>query len=172
MGSPSMGNFDSSAGQSGGSCDQNCQSPPLDSHQSIPPNLNMNISRSQAELAKPVALARGANWAWDRPQRTQTAIVRAIRIRCYVDRWEIMPEKGSSKPPVTIGFDGSPTERAEKLATEVRKRVESWGVALAGGHWTPVLHVDVAADADWRFTQLQRLMEGSGIDVQRKETIR
>lgn len=143
----------------------------MEPNQPIPNNLNVNLNRSQAELAKPVALARGANWAWDRPQRTQTAVVRAIRLRCYLDRWEVLPEQGSSRTPLIVRFEGPPAQRAEELAKIVRKRVESWGVALAGGHWTPALHVDVASDAEWRFTQLQRLMESSGIDVQRKNTI-
>ncbi len=162
----------SMAGPSGGSNSQNSQfAENLDPNQPIPPSLNMNLSKGQAELARPVALARGANWAWDRPQRTQTSVIRAIRIRCYVDRWVLLPDKGTNGAPETIDFEGTPAQRAEKLAEAVQRRVESWGVALAGGYWTPVLHVDVARDADWRFDQLQRLMQGSGIDVLKKETI-
>jgi hypothetical protein len=44
-------------------------------------------------------------------------------------------------------------------------------MALNNGHWAPVLHVNVAEEAEWRFQQLQRLMEGSGIDVVRKAKI-
>ena len=170
-GSTSTGSMSASAGQADGDCGPDCQNPNMDPNQSMPSNLNVNLNRNQQEIAKPLALARGANWAWDRPQRTQTAVVRAIRVRCFSDRWEVPPEKGSSRNPVIIGFNNLPAQRAEELAKVVRKRVENWGVALAGGHWTPVLHVDVASDAEWRFTQLQRLMEGSGIDVQRKNTI-
>jgi len=159
------------AGQAGGTCDQDCQSQQMDPNTPVPNNLNVTLNRSQAESARPVAAARGANWAWDRPQRTQTAVVRAIRVRCYNDCWIVLPEKGSHRPPDTIRFDDPPEKRAEQLAKIVRRRVENWGVALAEGHWTPVLHVEVASDADWRFSQLQRLMEGSGLDVQKKGTI-
>lgn len=164
-------NADGLSSPRSGATDQDRQSPAIDPNTPIPNNLNVNVSRRAAEMARPLAMARGANWAWDRPQRTQTAVIRSIRVRCYNDRWVILPEKGSNRTPETILFEGTPVERAELLAKAVRRRVEGWGVALAGGHWTPVLHVDVASDADWRFDQLQRLMEGSGIDVQRKETI-
>lgn len=164
-------NADGLSSPRSGATDQDRQSPAIDPNTPIPTNLNVNVSRRAAEMARPLAMARGANWAWDRPQRTQTAVIRSIRVRCYNDRWVILPEKGSNRTPETILFEGTPVDRAERLAKVVRRRVEGWGVALAGGHWTPVLHVDVASDADWRFDQLQRLMEGSGIDVQRKETI-
>ncbi len=135
------------------------------------PSVQMNLSNQRAEQARPVAQTRGANWAWRGPSRTQTAVVRSIRMRCYVDRWELLPDNGSVGRPEIIPFDGTPADRASQLAAAVGRRVESWGVALAGGHWTPTLHVDVASDADWRFQQLSRLLESSGIQVVRRDTI-
>ena len=92
-------------------------------------------------------------------------------MECHQDCWVVLPDKGAKDPPITIELVGTPVERTEKLATVVRQRVDSWGVALAGGHWTPILHVDVASNADWRFDQLSRLLEGSGLEVVRRETI-
>ena len=46
-------------------------------------------------------------------------------------------------------------------------RLGTWGVALAGGHWKPVLVVDVAYGGQSRFQQLVQLLEGSGVEIQR-----
>jgi hypothetical protein len=136
-----------------------------------PPSFNLNTQLNQntsRESSTPVARTRGRNWAWAQGPPTATPVVRSIRLQCLNDRWIVMPESGSSKPPIEIPFDGSPRERAERLATVIAERVEGWGIALTGGHWQPVLSVEVAPDADWRFDQLRQLLEGSGIEVQRR----
>lgn len=134
-------------------------------------SLNMNLSKNSSETAKPIAQTRGRDWAWRDGNRSQTAIIRAIRLQCYADRWVLLPDRGSKATPTIINLDGTLAQRAEKLAEAVTHRVDGWGVAVAGGHWAPVLHVEVASNAEARFQQLQRFMEGSGIDVVRKATI-
>lgn len=135
-------------------------------------NVGMNFDMNKkSQDAKPVAQSKGRGWAWRDGNRSQTAIVRAIWLQCYKDRWIVRPDKGSNNSALTIKLEGSPMQRAERLAAAVQQRVEGWGVALAGGHWAPVIHVEVASDAEDQFTQLQKLMEGSGIDVIRKGTI-
>lgn len=174
-GSPSI-SMQAGASSSAGSCDQNCgpgtamPSSSMDPMSPVQPSIHANMTKPSAEMARPVAQSRGSNWAWERAPRTQTAVVRSIPMQCHLERWIVLPEKGSKAPPVIIELDGTPEQRAEKLAQAVIKRVDSWGVALAGGHWSPVLQVQVAPDADWRFEQLSRLMEGSGIGVVRKES--
>lgn len=135
------------------------------------PSLNMDFSNKPSEATRPVAASRGSNWAWERTRREQTSVVRAIRLQCFKDRWILLPEKGSHEKLAVIDMEGRPIERAGRLAIAIRHRVEGWGVALNGGHWTPVLQVDVAPDAEWRFQQLSHLMDGSGIEVQRNKTI-
>lgn len=95
----------------------------------------------------------------------------AIRLQCYDDRWVIYPDRGSNASPIIIQSDKALMKQAERLAEVVSERVDGWGVAVAGGRWAPVLHVEVASNAEMRFQQLQRLMEGSGVDVVRKSTI-
>lgn len=131
---------------------------------------NAQFNRGQQEPARPVASARGRNWAWSQGPPTETPVVRSVRMQCLADRWLILPETGSSKEPIAINFDESPRVRAEQLANVVAERVASWGIALTGGHWKPVLLVDVAPDAEWRFEQLQQLLAGSGLEVQRRVT--
>lgn len=146
---------------------------PSDPNQSgsTPPSLSMNFSNQKSESTRPVAASRGSNWAWERSQREQTAVVRPIRLQCYTDRWILLPEKGSNDKMAVIELVGRPIERAGRLAIAIRHRVEGWGVAINGGHWIPMLQVDVAPNAEWRYQQLCHLMEGSGIDVKRHKTI-
>ena len=89
-------------------------------------------------------------------------------MQCLEDRWVILSDSGKvTDPSVTITYDDSPQVRAEKLAKVVSDRVNQWGIALSGGYWKPTLEVDVAPGAEWRFSQLQQLLSGSGLEVTR-----
>ncbi len=134
------------------------------------PQISMNMNRGPAkqEKASAVARTRGRDWAWSQGPPTQTPVVRSIRMQCLEDRWLVLPDSGSSAAATIIAFDVPPRERAEQLARVVLDRVDSWGLALMSGYWKPILVVDVAADAEWRFDQLQQLLDGSGLEVQRR----
>jgi hypothetical protein len=136
------------------------------------PQLSLNqtfgASPSPNESATPVAARKGRGWAWSKGPPSQTCVVRAIRMQCLEDRWVVLADSGHNREqPTTILFDDTPQSRAEKLAKIVADRVDQWGLALAGGYWKPILEVEVAAGAEWRFTQLQQLLASSGLDVQR-----
>lgn len=150
-----------SSGASGG--DPNSQSDP-----SAPamPQLSLDFSKDQ-ERPQPVASQRGRNWAWSDGPRTQTPVVRSIRLHCFKDRWVLLPDDGNPNKGTTISFDQPPQARAEALAQAVQDRVKSWGLALTGGYWKPVIVVDVAPDAAWRFAQLEQLLTGSGLELRR-----
>lgn len=96
----------------------------------------------------------------------QTPVVRSIHLHCFADRWILLPDDGNPAKGITIDFDQPPEARAVSLAKAVSKRVDSWGLALTGGYWRPVLVVDVTPNAKWRYEQLQQLMDGSGIEIQ------
>ena len=132
-----------------------------------PLSYNSQLNR-QPETTRPVARARGRNWAWSQGPPTETPVVRSIRVQCLNDRWLVVPDSGSSKTSLTVSFESTPRERAEQLAKIVLERVDSWGIALTGGHWKPVLLVEVAPDAEWRFEQLKQLLDGSGLEIQRR----
>ena len=147
------------------SADMNGQQPaPQFSH-------DKNLNGQRQESATPVASRRGRGWAWSQGPPSQTSVGRSIRLQCLADRWIVLPDSGKANDPaaITITFDTSPQQRAEQLAKVVAERVDSWGIALSGGYWKPMLVVDVAADAQWRFNQLQQLLDGSGLDVQRSQ---
>lgn len=152
---------------------QNSSSPQNDtpdSQDSQPgmPSLNMTMSNQQPESTTPVAESRGRNWAYQPRSRQRTTVVRNIHLHCFSDRWVVLPDDGNPSRALTIPFDDTPEERAQRLAKTIRERVDNWGLALAGGTWKPVLVVDVAPQADWRFDQLERLLRGSGLDVEKR----
>ncbi|MEO8271249.1 MAG: hypothetical protein ABI557_16120, partial [Aureliella sp.] len=161
----------SQSGPSGESSGSASQAPAdINGQQTAPQlSLNKNFNGQQQESATPVASRRGRGWAWSQGPPSQTSVGRSIRLQCLADRWIVLPDSGKANDPaaITITFDTSPQQRAERLARVVAERVDSWGLALTGGYWKPTLVVDVAPDAEWRFNQLQQLLESSGLEVQR-----
>ena len=129
------------------------------------PQLSLSVEYDKSKQAAPVSARRGRNWAWRDGPRTQTPVVRKVHLHCFVDSWVLLPDNGDVNLALTIPFKGTPEQRAVVLAKAIIDRVDSWGLALAGGYWKPVLIVDVAPQAAWRFDQLKRLMEGSGLEV-------
>ena len=171
-GSGSAGSAGSASGGSqAGSSGSSSQSSAESSDQQGSPQLSLDktFNGQKQESAAPVASRRGRGWAWSQGPRTQTPVGRSIRVQCLADRWIVLPDSGKANDPaaITITFDISPQQRAEKLAKVVAERVDSWGLALTGGYWKPTLLVDVGPDAEWRFNQLQQLLEASGLEVQR-----
>ncbi|MCC7334979.1 MAG: hypothetical protein IT422_07780 [Pirellulaceae bacterium] len=163
----------SQAGSSGGAPGSASQPPDDMNGQQASPQLSLNkdFNGQRQESTAPVASRRGRGWAWSQGPPSQTSVGRSIRLQCLADRWIVLPDSGKANDPsaIAITFDLSPQQRAERLAHVVAERVDSWGLALSGGYWKPTLVVDVAPDAQWRFHQLQQLLEGSGLDVQRSQ---
>jgi hypothetical protein len=59
-------------------------------------------------------------------------------------------------------------ESIDTLVSAVGNCIESWGMAAAGMYWRPVLQVSVAPGAEPRFEELRRLLDGSGLAVERR----
>ena len=141
------------------------------------PSFNMDMSRNNAQgqggaQSEPVAQQRGRNWAWREGPPTKTPVVRTIRVVCYNDRWVLMQDNVNSSNQVTVSIGMNPQASAEKLAKAITDRVSGWGIALGGGYWKPELVVDVAPGAEARYGQLERLLEGSGLKVQRRANVK
>lgn len=112
---------------------------------------------------------RGKNWANKVADSPETAIARAISVRCSGREIVFLPPKGSQSKPVAIEWDGDPITVVDSIALQVRNRIKSWGMAIGGGHWHPVLDVEVAPDGEERFNDLVAFFDQSGIKVQRKK---
>ena len=88
--------------------------------------------------------SRGKNWANKAADSPETAVARAISVRCSGREIVFLPPKGGQGKPIAIEWDGDPVVVVDSIALQVRNRIKSWGMAIGGGHWEPVLDVDVA----------------------------
>jgi hypothetical protein len=81
----------------------------------------------------------------------------------------LLPERGESRPPKVVPATGEMVDVIDELVSAVWEYMEQWGLAVANGYWKPVLHVEVAKGAEYRYRELEVLLEGSGFEVKRKE---
>jgi len=110
--------------------------------------------------------ARGENWGLRDAGNGSVPITRPIRVDCYPDRLVLVPEQGASARTIPLG---PRTEAAiDDFVSAVWQQMDSWGIAGKGMYWRPLLNVHVAPGAEPRFAELDSLLEGSGLAVQRK----
>jgi hypothetical protein len=117
---------------------------------------------------KPLADARGNNWALPKSTAQATGITRPIYVSCLVDQLIIVPEKGDSRTPAVIATPGELSKSMDEFVSAIWKHMDQWGLAVAGGYWKPVLQVTVGHGADERFEELRTVLERSGMEVTRK----
>lgn len=140
----------------------NSENQPTDGPQT--PSLNMTASNT------PPVKRVGKDWALppDISSSRGTEMLRMIRVECYSDRFVLIAEGGRGVPTVIPFADGDINAASLTLATAVRDRAAGWGAAMQGARWQPVLEVAVAPGADFRYQQLSRLLDGSGLLIQAK----
>ena len=56
----------------------------------------------------------------------------------------------------------------DPLMAAIWEQMDSWGMAGKGMYWRPLLSIYVAPGAEQRFNDLQRLLRGSGLTLQKK----
>lgn len=138
-----------------------------DSDRAPPPQ-----GQSHAAQPPPTDSVRPGRPGWGLPDSLVrahgNAVIRTIRISVHPNRIVLMPSgsRGTAKVFGLVGNDV--TGGGLRLATAIRDRIESWGPATGGGRWQPRVAVEVAAGADARFEQLQRLFRDSGYEVIRR----
>jgi hypothetical protein len=112
---------------------------------------------------------RGKNWAHKKPANAiDTAVTRSLAVRCTGSQIIFMPPKGGAGKPIAIEWAGDPINVVDSIALQVRHRIQSWGMAIGGGHWQPVMDVEVTPDGEQRFAELTAFFDQSGIEVRRK----
>ena len=147
------------------------EAPPLD-RQSVGGETGKGVPHGKpgaktGEGCSPLAKSRGRNWGLPGANDRATGIVRPIRVALLPDRLIILPDRGDSVPPELVMIDGSMMNNIDGFVSKIWDRIEQWGIAVAGGYWKPVLHVQVGQGADERFDELRTLLDGSGLEVQR-----
>jgi hypothetical protein len=117
---------------------------------------------------KSLAATRGKDWGLPDAASGSVPITRPIHIECEVDRLVIVPEKGLSGGKVIL-LGSRSEESMDEFISAIWTHMRSWGIAGKAMYWRPVLEVHVAADAGQRCRDLETLLEGSGLSIQRKE---
>ncbi len=115
-----------------------------------------------------MAIPNGANWALPEDVSGLTAITRPIVVECHPDQFVIRADRGDQRRPQVIPVNGSTRSSIDALVSGIQAHMKRWGMAVAGGHWKPVVRVEVLPRAEGRFRELEILLEGSGIQVERR----
>lgn len=114
---------------------------------------------------KPISVGAGRGWAASRAEGKATPVSRPINIVALSDRWLVRADDGSKTFEATITMERGPQAAGDQLASTIRNRVDSWGLSLPGGYWCPTLTIEAASDASLSVSRLQRLLEGSGVEI-------
>jgi hypothetical protein len=152
-----------SAGSSGSS--GNSDSDPT---QSGNPTPSLTFSNAQQQKARSQKRLRGENWGLPNSSPKATAITRPIRVECHTDRLVLLPEKGDRRAPLVLPIEGNVAQNLDAFIDAVWQHMDRWGLAVLGGYWKPILTIDVQPGGEERFAELQQLLRGSGMEVERK----
>ena len=120
-----------------------------------------------ASQLKSLAADRGDNWGLPGAADGSVPLQRPIRVECYGNRLVIVPEVGV-RDTATIALGPQTEDSIDEFVSAVWVRIESWGIAGRGMYWKPVINARIAPGGEQRFTELQTLLEGSGLKVTKK----
>lgn len=112
-----------------------------------------------------VAHQRGADWALPSRRNAVSAYHRPIRVQVTPGALILAAGEGSSQAE-TLPVETSLEAAIDPLANAIWRRVDRWGYLGFDGYWKPVLHLQYAPEQRGRAMELERLMEGSGLEVQ------
>ena len=120
------------------------------------------------EPACPLAEIRGKNWALPDAANGSVGITRPIRVNCYPDRLELVPNTSQTSLQV-VALGGRTEDTVDTFISAVWDHMKSWGIAGRGMYWQPILNVQVVPGAERRFADLKMLLDRSGLEVKRRE---
>ena len=112
---------------------------------------------------------RGSNWGLPGAAARSTGITRPLHVAVLLDRLVVIPEKGDDRPQQSLPVpDRLRDADIEAFVAAVQREMKSWGLAVEGGYWKPLLEVHVAPDAEHHFADLQTALQNSGFALHRK----
>ncbi len=120
--------------------------------------------RAEGDL-KPISVSAGHGWAASRAEGKATPVSRPINIVALKDRWLLRSDVDQQTFEANVTMEEGPQQAGDQLAVAMRKRVDSWGLSLPGGFWSPTLTIEAASDAQQSVARLERLLEGSGVEI-------
>ncbi|MCU0714036.1 MAG: hypothetical protein MUC43_18410, partial [Pirellula sp.] len=115
---------------------------------------------------KPISVGAGRNWAQAKAEGKATPVTRTIKIIALKDKWLVAAD--SSKLEIEANIlhqEKGPQVASEELAKAIRSRVDAWGPSVPGGYWVPTVEIHQASDAQLSVGRMERLLEGSGVDL-------
>jgi|GEM_PF-1693156 len=110
-----------------------------------------------------IADHRGEGWAVSRTRAQRTAYVRPIVVWCDAEKFRIDTGRSSWLNVPDVRFEKNDTLTAENLAVAVKQVTDSWGTPPEFGYWRPELRMRVLSGGETRASQIDRLMDRSGI---------
>ena len=143
---------------------------------STAPNLSVNLDktipsqtkakhvRPEGDL-KPISVSAGHGWAASRAEGKATPVSRPINMVALKDRWLLRSDIDQNAFDLSVTMEAGPQQAGNQLAVALRKRVDSWGLSLPGGYWSPTLTIEAANDAQQSVARLEKLLEGSGVEI-------
>jgi hypothetical protein len=140
----------------------------------MPPHPSKStVAGAKSGKSLPAAAAaqrRGSNWGLPGAAGRTFGVTRPIRVVCLEHRVVLLSDRSDAPRPHEIALSKQMTvAEVELLVTAVHKQMETWGLAAENGYWKPVLLVEVVGNAEPRLAELKAALDGSGIEVQRKE---
>jgi hypothetical protein len=131
-----------------------------------PPPKRPDDDKKQEKKVKHID-KRGDDWALRKAAEASFPITRPIHLNCYPDRLVLVSEAGGGEA-TSIPISAGTQQAIDPLITAIWEQMDSWGMAGKSMYWRPLLSVYVAPGAEQRFDDLQRLLQGSGLTVQKK----
>lgn len=135
------------------------------------PNAVSSVNADAAATAglQSIAATRGENWALPNIAGNSLAISRSVLVTCTPSALLLEPEIGVTKPPEAFPFEGTTRTAIQPFVNALWREIENWGVAGPGAYWRPTLKIAIAESAaESRFADLAKLLEGSGLIVERR----
>ena len=120
--------------------------------------------REEGDL-KPISVSAGRGWAASRAEGKSTPVSRPVNIVALKDRWLLRSDVDPNAFDAIITITEGPQQAGNQLAVAIRKRVDSWGLSVPGGFWSPTLTIEAANDAQQSVARLERLLEGSSVEI-------
>ena len=120
--------------------------------------------RPEGDL-KPISVSAGHGWAASRAEGKATPVSRPVNIIALKDKWLLRSDVDPNVFEANITMVDGPQQAGNQLAVAIRKRVDSWGLSVPGGFWSPTLTIEAASDAQQSVARLERLLEGSGVEI-------
>jgi CHASE3 domain sensor protein len=120
--------------------------------------------REEGDL-KPISVSAGHGWAASRAEGKTTPVSRPVNVVALKDKWLLRSDVDPNAFDANIAMIDGPQQAGNQLAVAIRQRVDSWGLSLPGGFWSPTLTIEAASDAQQSVARLERLLEGSGVEI-------